>query len=248
MFVRHASWILICVLGISSCGRDSDAQRDNTSPTNSKLQNDSSALTFPSRFDVADKLKRDSNGVVSLLQGVNLSSELEEYSHYQQLANNKSFGEMAVEFVHFFKTPFQLQDPKTELSVTRVQEDDLGFHQVRLAQNYKSVPVLHSELIVHFDQDDHVYLVQGQYIQSPIALNLKPRMTAQEVNQFVIDHGYAAAEVIDSSPLILPPSDGQPRLVYQLKSNVSLTDQSILLVDANNGEVIRKLRTIYNAN
>lgn len=248
MLIRHVSSILMCLLAIWSCAQDKGSEPGNVSLTNPLVEKGESIQAYPTSFNDASKLKLESSGIVSLVQGMNLSRDLESHQSYQQLAANESFAEMAVEFIHFFKVPFQLKDPKNELRVTRVNGDDLGFHQVRLAQNYESIPVLNSELIVHFDKNDHVYLVQGQYIQSPNALDLKPRMTAEEVNQVVIDHGYAAAEITDPSPLILPLSDGQPKLVYQLSSNASLTDRSILLVDANNGEVIRKLPTIYNTN
>lgn len=245
--MRCVIWVLICAFIFSSCGRDSDTRRDTVPLSDSVIQNNDPTPNFPLSFDGANKLKRDSSGVVSLLQGKNLSHDLENNPHYQQLVENGSFGEMAVEYVHFLKIPFQLEDPKSELSVTRVQEDDLGFHQVRLAQNYKSVPVLYSELIVHFDRDDHVYLVQGHYIQTPKKLNLKPAMTLDEVLQGVTDHGDVAPASTDAGPVILPLGDDPPKLVYQLRSQVSITDQSILLVDANNGEVVRKLPTIYNA-
>jgi Zn-dependent metalloprotease len=246
--MRDVVWVLIWTFALSSCGRDSNTRLNVEPLSDSVFQKNDPTPNFPSSFDGADKLERDSSGVVSLVQGENLSQDLEKNPQYQQMAENGSFGDMATVFVDFFKIPFQLEDPKSELSVTRVQEDDLGFHQVRLAQNYKSVPVMYSEIIVHFDRDDHVYLVQGQHIPTPKKLNLNPAMTLDEVIQGLTDHGDVSPANTDLGPVILPLDDGSPKLVYQLRSQVSLTDQSILLVDANTGEVVRKVSTIYTTN
>jgi Zn-dependent metalloprotease len=248
MAMRNVVWVLIWTFALSSCGRDSNTRLNVEPPPDSVFENNDPTPNFPSSFYGADKLERDPSGAVSLVQGKNLSNELEITAHYQQLSENGSFGEMAAEFVDFYKIPFQLENPKSELNVTRIQEDDLGFHQVRLAQNYKSVPVMYSEIIMHFDRDDHVYLVQGQYIPTPEKLNLNPAMTLDEVIQGLTDHGDVSPANTDFGPVILPLRDGPPKLVYQLKSQVSLTDQSILLVDANTGEVVRKVSTIYTTN
>ena len=245
--MRYVIWVLICAFVFSSCGRNNRTQRDGTPPPNSVIQNSTPAPISPSSFVGANKLERDSSGVVSLLQGTNLSRTVEKHPHYQRLVENRSFGEMAIDFVQFFKIPFQLEDPKSELKVTRVQEDDLGFHQVRLAQNYKSVQVLNSEIIVHFDRGNHVYLVQGQYIRTPSEMDLKPKMTLNAVIKAITDHGGLALVSTNADPVILPLNDGPPKLVYQLKSRESLTKQYILLIDANNGTVIRKVPTIYTA-
>ena len=247
MLMRNIIWVLICAFIFSSCGRDYSTQRVGTSPPKPVIQNDAPAPISLTSFDGAYELKRDSSGVVSLLQGANLSQTVERYPHYQRLVENQSFGEMAIAFVQYFKIPFQLEEPKSELNVSRIQEDDLGFHQVRLAQNHKSVHVLNSEIIVHFDRDDHVYLVQGQYIRTPSKMDLKPKMTLNAVIKVITDHGDLAPLSANADPAILPLNNGPPKLVYQLKSQASLTKQYILLIDANNGTVIRKLPTIYNA-
>lgn len=244
--------ILILLVGLAplyGCGGGggyTSSPPSASPPRNSVIQNSGLTRIFPTNFDDVDKLQRDSSGVVSLLQGTNLSRTIESDPHYQRLFESRSYGAMAVDFVHFFKIPFQLEDPKNELNVTRVHKDDLGYHQVRLAQNYRSVPVLNSELIVHFDRGDHVYLVQGQYIRTPAMMDLEPKMTLNAVINAIKDHGNLAPASTNSGPVILPLDDAPPKLVYRLRSQVSLTDQSILLVDADSGVVLRKLPTIYD--
>ena len=246
MHKRSVVWSTSALFLLASCIPNNDTQHNGAPTADTVTENGELTNIFPSSFEGSKKLDRDSNGTVSLLQGDNLSLALEGYAEYRRLFESKSFGEMAVEFVHFFKKPFQLEHPRSELSVTRVQEDDLGFHQVRLAQNYETVPVMYAELIVHFDRDDHVYLVQGQYIPTPANLNLVPKMTLDEVMEGIHDHGSVSADSTSSGPFILPSNDSSPKLVYQLISRVSLTDQSMLLVDANNGRVLRKVPTIYS--
>jgi Zn-dependent metalloprotease len=246
MLRRHVTWILITVLLLSACGRNVATQSEGTPVPDSADGSNQTANSFPMSFEGAIELKRESNGSISLLKGDNLSIGIESRQSYQYLLEAQSFAAMAIEFVQSFKEEFRLENPKSELAVLRAQEDDLGFHQVRLAQNYKSVPILYSELIVHFDREDHVYLVQGQYIPTPIDINLTPEMNLDAVVKSIKGQG----EVSPSSTgtLILSLSGEPPRLVYQIRLQVSLTDQSILIVDANTAEVIRKVPTIYNAN
>ena len=237
--------VFLAVFVMASCGPNGGSRR-NPTPTSEPINRPSEpTIIFPVSFEGTKKLERDSSGTVSVLQGKNLSLALEGNPDYQQLVERQSFGEMAVEFIQFFKTPFQLQDPKSELSVARFQEDDLGFHQVRLAQNYKAVSVMYSELIVHFDPDGHVYLVQGQYIKTPLNLNLIPKLTLEAVVEGIQGYSDVLPDSTYPGPLILPLTDSSPKLVYQLRSRVSVTDQSILLVDANNGQILRKVPTIY---
>lgn len=240
--------ILLSVLIMASCNRNVATQLDGTPMPDSVDSPSGITDVSPTGFDGVTKLKRESSGAVSLLQGDNLSLAIEGDPEYRRLIESRSYAELAIEFVHFFRMPFQLEDPKRELSVTRVQEDDLGFHQVRLLQNYKSVNVMHSEIIVHFDRDDHVYLFQGQYIPTPVNMSLKPKMALNAVAESIKGHGDVSVDRTSAGPFILPMSDAHPKLVFQLRSRLSLTNQSILLIDANNGEIVRKLPTIYNAN
>jgi Zn-dependent metalloprotease len=204
-----------------------------------------SEIQLPVDFTGVEQIRRNSNDSISIVKGQNLSSTLENHRDYQALQENGDHEAMAMAYVRHFATPFRLSNPQAELTLIRVNEDDLGYHQVRFTQNFRGVPVVYSEIIVHFNQVDHVYLLQGQYIPTPSSLDLNPAMSLDDVVAGLASHGELTP--IQPSLAILAVNGGDPILVYQVTSRVSLTDQSVLLIDANSGTIVQKVPTVYNA-
>src|SRR5690606_14251102 len=117
--------------------------------------------------------------------------------------------------------------------------------QVRLAQFFKGIPVLNTEILIQFDAEDNLNLVQAKYIETPSAIDRVPSLKVEEVIDRLPGHGKLMPVGPNSGLSILPKPAGTPVLVYRLSSTISLTDQSTLFVDANNGKVLGRVPTTY---
>lgn len=229
----QALMILVLSLGIVGCGNADPAARNG------------SVTTPPETFHNASEVRRDSVGTIVLVKGDNLSGEVEGDRQYESLVQAQSYGEMALFFVQHHGNLFRLVDPSSEAITTKVQSDDLGYHQVRLAQSLQDLPVLNAEMIVHFDPESHIYLVQSQFIPTPIGLSLTPALTEDEVVDAVA--ATAGSNVTIGEPMLaILPRQGQiPKLVYQLEVRRSMVDSRSVSIDANSGAVIREVPTVY---
>ncbi len=61
----------------------------------------------------------------------------------------------------------------------RVQVDKLGYTHVRLAQYYQGLPVVGGELVVHINDRDVIYQLNGKYLQA-VKTSIQPSITADE--------------------------------------------------------------------
>ena len=230
----RALTMLVLSLGIVGCG-------------NADPPPDGGAMTAPPEsFHNASEVRRDSDGTVVLVKGDNLSGGIEPHPEYEGLVQEQSYGEMALFFVQHYRSPFRLVDPNSEATITKVQRDDLGYHQVRLSQAYQDIPVLDTEMIVHFNPQSHVYLVQSKFIPTPSGLSVTPALTEDQVVELLAEAA-GANVAIGPATLAIFPNEGQiPTLVYTLDVRKSMVDSRRVVVDATNGATLRDVPKVYN--
>lgn len=211
---------------------------------NTDSQASGGAMTVPpDSFHNANEVRRDSGGTVARVKGDNLAGDIELDRHYESLMREQSYDEMAQLFVQNYRIPFQLVDPNSEAVVSKVQGDNLGYHQVRLTQVYRDIPVLNTEMIVHFNPQDHVYLVQSQFIPTPIELVVIPALTEDEVVKSLAQPNLTLGS---AALAILPREHQRPILVYTIEMRRSLVDSRSVVVDANSGAILQEIPTVYN--
>jgi Zn-dependent metalloprotease len=68
----------------------------------------------------------------------------------------------------------------------RIQRDKLGFKHIRLAQEYKNIPVVGGELIVHINKHNVIYQINGRYLPS-INISVQPSVNASDALQIGLD-------------------------------------------------------------
>ncbi len=227
-------------LGLMACRMPTGATEDANASVRIALEGASKTLE-----GVSDIRRNNRTDTVTRVAGQNLSSVIEEESDYQSLQAVDDYENMASAFLNRHREEFRLFDPASELSVTRVQSDDLGFHQVRFSQRYQDLVVLDAELIVHFDRDGHIYLAQGIYIPTPDYLSRTPNLSEDEAKEqlgaelgdsFVINEGHL---------VIFPTDDGLSRLAYEFVVRRSAVEGQRIIVDANDGATLRTTPTVF---
>jgi len=201
---------------------------------------------LPDTFENISEVRRNNkNSAIALVKGDNLSRVLEAEQNYQSIWAAGAYGEMALAFVDKYREEFLLKDPLTELSITQVQNDDLGFHQVRLVQRYEDLEVLETELIVSFNREDHIYLVQGLYLPTPIHLSISPRLTEQGAKELLNTQLEQNTIINEGRLAIFPTEESIAKLAYQFQTRRGVIGGQYIITDANSGSILRSTPTSY---
>lgn len=194
---------------------------------------------------VTDIDRHSPDGTITRLQGNNLSQLLEEQRSYQDLREQGAYSEMAMAFLERYRNEFRLTNPTLELRERQVQSDELGYHQVRFLQVFEEYPVVDAEIIVHFNPDNHVYLVQGQYVPTPGGLDLTPDLTLEQVQEHVRMQLGEIAFAGNDEDLVVFSAQDQARLAYRFVARRSPIDSWLVIADADSGQILRKTPTTY---
>jgi hypothetical protein len=113
-------------------------------------------------------IARPEDGTISYLRGGNLSSILAEGRDFRAIQSLDDPVVTAIAFLTAYKDLFGIQNPKDEFVLKSVNQDSLGLSQVRLRQVYSGIPVWNAEILIQLNQDNHISLVQADYIKNPL--------------------------------------------------------------------------------
>ncbi len=104
---------------------------------------------------------------------------ISNFSKNLQLAKTKNISaeQNALLFIDNNKELFLLDNPKNELFVKDVINDNIGKTHVKFLQKYKNIPLWNSEIVVHTDLSGNIYSINAQYLQTPKNVNLKSKLT-----------------------------------------------------------------------
>lgn len=127
--------------------------------------------------------------------------------------------------------------------------DELGIRHISVQQVYKNVPLYGGELKVHF-YPDRTYLLNGQLLQSFLALDTEPTISLdQAVSTVTGDLGpqidiadtHRLFQDLDHEPVLnIVNIDGKYRLAYQHTVYKNIAERWIYFVDAHTGEILDK--------
>ncbi|WP_106496338.1 M4 family metallopeptidase [Lentibacillus sp. Marseille-P4043] len=147
-----------------------------------------------------------------------------------------------------------IKNPKKNLNVKSVQEDDLGMTHVRLKQTKNGVPVEGAEVIVHYNKDNEIVAVNGHHNKEVegATIDTKASVSADQALQ-AAKTSVNAPEKLTYTPttdLVVYPFTGKNSLAYKINVNF-LGDEPgnwFVFVDANTGEVIDQYNALLHAN
>jgi Zn-dependent metalloprotease len=189
------------------------------------------------------------NGTVIFLKGDNLSVNLEKHEDFLQLQADKQYDVVVLAFLNAHRSLFRLDSPSREFIVKSVITDDLGFRHIKLQQVYRGIPVWASEINVHLDQTNHVYLVQGRYIPTPGELSTQPALTQERALQLVakdLDRSESDCPGCRVALIIFARFDSPPRLAYRVLTPPGLMEGWAYVIDAETGGILDKISTIFH--
>lgn len=197
-------------------------------------------------------MKRDEhNHTIIILKGKNLSEGLEGDQIFLKLRSDNLFAKIALSFISANAQLFKITNPANELTDISVNEDDLGFKHIRFRQVFNNIPVWASEINVHLDNLNNVYLVQGRYIPTPEKIDINPVLKEDDAKRLVAENlGIPESKYFEwySEMIIFSKSDAEPCLAYRIIASLSVTESWAFIIDAAAGTVLEKLPTNYDSN
>jgi bacillolysin len=153
----------------------------------------------------------------------------------------------AREFLRQNRQLLRLQDPDTEMRFERREADDLGRTHIRFIQEYKSLPVWPSDLIVHLDSKGAVDLMDGAYVPTPRRLIIEALVdSAGAVTRAQAAVAAKSSTVTPPELIVYAPAEGRPRLAWKMTVSVSALSRWVVVIDALNGVTLTKYNEIMN--
>jgi len=160
------------------------------------------------------------------------------------------YGDRALAVMNNLAPVFGLRDAPAELKPSgREETDDLGFRHQRLGQMYAGLPVVGGDLKVHFDAQGIPYEVSGRFVPG-IDLNTRPVISAGESEESAKRAFAAEANSLDGlqvhepAALVVLAVDQAPVLAYQLAVSSTPANAWRYWVDAQSGQVIRRVAQV----
>ncbi|MYL30927.1 peptidase M4 family protein [Halobacillus halophilus] len=151
------------------------------------------------------------------------------------------------------KKTYNISTPDQSLKQTDLKTDDLGMTHVTLQQTKNGVPVEGHLVKVHYNEDEQVEAVNGQFNTSieKSSMSTKPSITKSKSIATAEKAVSAPDELVESptAELVVYPFNDENYLAY--KVNVNFLGESpgnwFVYVDAQTGNVIDQYNTIMHA-
>ncbi|PYZ94874.1 flagellar biosynthesis protein FlgM [Salipaludibacillus keqinensis] len=152
-------------------------------------------------------------------------------------------GQNAKRFLEQHKDVFEMDAPEQNLKEVRATEDELGMTHVRLQQTKDGVPVDRNELNVHFNENNEVTVVNGNYDSKldEIKLDTTPRLAKNSAMEVAKDAVNAPDFIeFEKSDLIVYPFQDDYFLAYRvnLEFHSGAAGNWFIYVDAHSGDII----------
>ncbi|WP_020604242.1 M4 family metallopeptidase [Spirosoma spitsbergense] len=157
----------------------------------------------------------------------------------------------AFQFIGQVGNLLQLDKPEENFTVSRTETDDLGQMHVRLAQTYRGVPVLNSELVAHLT-DGEITLLNGRYQPIVAGLSITPKLAIADASAQALNDVRKTSKVRSFGDNILkmnssegelclfPTANGGAKLAYALTVRPNMLERWEYVIDAQTGEVLDK--------
>ena len=159
----------------------------------------------------------------------------------------KSIENSARQFMAENSALLKIDDPDQEFKLIKSWSDYQGAAHFKYQQMVGNVPVFGKQLIVHADNQNSIYLLNGQYEPTPPALATTPTITQNEAVEAVGRH----LGMTDISPTavelsVFTKTDGEMVLTYKVDVAPSLSEAWTYFIDTDKGEFVHRISKIYN--
>ncbi len=160
-------------------------------------------------------------------------------------------------FLRSARDLLRIDEPDSELTLSRHQTDLLNHRHLRFSQTYQGMPVWPAELMVHLDPAGEVYLMNGAFVPTPKKASTRPVLTADAAVEQAIaavrsemnsKSSAFSPDVSDPSLIIYAPGDKPPRLAWKMDVGVSILSRWLVVIDATTRDLLTAFNQVTDAN
>ncbi|WP_034059669.1 M4 family metallopeptidase [Lacinutrix jangbogonensis] len=101
------------------------------------------------------------------------------------ILNGSSITEKSFNFLNKNKSIYNIEDTNSSFKLNKTEDDNIGFHRVVLNQQYNGVNVYDGKLLFHFNSENNLTAINGNYITG-IKLNAIPTLAKTQANAIAI--------------------------------------------------------------
>lgn len=241
--------LLLCIafvpfISVSAC-QSLDTPKETQVTTQSKERATDMQSSEPGTMMMPPhtKIVYRENGTVARMKGNNLSGLSEASSEFQNAKKKNDFREMIFMFLECYKNVFKLVNPRLELVIAKEKTDTLDTTHVFLQQMAGNISVWGKTIDIHFNNENTIYLVQGDYVPTLVGVNTVPKITATAASESALAAALSAQDqwtVQDRSMYVYITSSQTPRLAYGI-TLVRIMERELYFVDAENSEILHRI-------
>ncbi len=153
-------------------------------------------------------------------------------------------------FLNHNRQYLRIDNPDDELKLDRKNTDELDTTHLRFSQTYAGLRVWPGELIVHLNADKRVYLVDGAFFPTPRNLDTRPAINSESAAEAGLLEvpGADKAKVSEPELIIYGQLEKPARLAWKMDVNVNPASQWLVILDAQNGNILFANNTVENVN
>lgn len=207
-------------------------------------------LTHAAQRAASPHMKKTPNASIKQLRINDATGTAETLAGQFSVPDGDSKIEKARSFIGSQKDKFKIANPADELRVVSQETDKLGMTHIKFQQEYDNIPVWGHQTIVHFSDDETIYMVGGQTIPTPQIANTVPaisELVSTGKAKDAVKNDINTSDIDAEDEVIIYALEGAPRLV-RMVTLTSPTDGSVrwrVFIDAETGEVIDKFNDIH---
>lgn len=236
---------------------------NNFDKQNNKIQNNSVPnLNFqnlnPSEFTKKNIHYENYSAVYSNSTGLPIFVSFNTSTSSKE-ANKILSNQLIYSYLENNKELFKIDDPAQEFNLQYQIKDNEGYTHVKLQQKYNEIPIWGKELIMHFDNYNSLYLINGRNCPTIKNLNLTQNVIDKQTSLNIVQNdlnNFTKIQPIDDLYQNILKYDGptiekyiwcenhtEPKLVWIVEYRTNLIDKWRYVIDAQTGYIIEKYNT-----
>jgi len=131
-------------------------------------------------------------------------------------------------------------------SILKEQKDPLGFRHIRTIQKYKNIPVVGAEVIIHINNKDTVYMINGKY-QPDLDIDVTPKISDKKALEIGLSEQSGKSGVHIGKQPSLVIYDKKLAWFYTIEYDGSEPGNVYYYVDAKTGKLLNSYNSIKYA-
>jgi len=173
--------------------------------------------------------------------------------------NGNTVTEKAFNFLEQNKSLYGINAVDNTFKVNKVETDNFGLQRVILEQQYNGVAVYDGRLLFHFNTQNNLTAVNGNYITN-IKLNASPTLSKSEANNNALqaienqDLNFSGETLFVNNTKLYVFQKGLAQgfkganyLVYEVEVRNDLDVREFVFINAHNGEVVEQFTGMAHA-